>query len=143
VDNIPIDFGINEMPEREGGDRDIIIDDPGTNRNERRTSRVWKPTQRYLEGIQQESIALPIALQASCYDDEHETIIDDVNPMSLLSKTDGDTMYWDQAIRQHDSEQFIKAAMDEIMSHQQNKHWEVVERSQVPPDTPVLDAYGV
>jgi radical SAM superfamily enzyme len=74
------------------------------------------------------------------YDDEYETMVDNVNPMCLLTKTDGDTMYWDQAIRQHDAEEFIKAAVDEVTTHQKNGHWKVIDKRDVPKNEPVLDA---
>jgi hypothetical protein len=107
---------------------------------ERRSGRRWKPIPSFLEGMQQETIALPVAVQAFCYNDQHETILDGAHPMSLLAKTDGDTMYWDQAMKQHDSAEFLKAAMDEVTSHQENEHWRVIRKEDVPETEPVLDA---
>jgi hypothetical protein len=49
-------------------------------------------------------------------------------------------MYWDQAIKQHDSKEFIQAAVDEITTHQENGHWKVVPLEDIPQETPVLDA---
>jgi hypothetical protein len=53
---------------------------------------------------------------------------------------DGDTMYWDQALKQHDAAEFVKAAIDETSTHQENGHWKVVPLDDVPKETPVLDA---
>jgi predicted transposase YbfD/YdcC len=49
-------------------------------------------------------------------------MVDEVTPKCLLSKTDGDTMYWDQAIRQHDLEELIKGAVLEVTTHEENGH---------------------
>jgi hypothetical protein len=86
-------------------------------------------------------VALPVALQAAVYDSEYyKTITDNIDPMSLLAKNDKDTMYFDQAMNQHDIPQFIKAAIDEVATHQDNGHWEVVPISNVPENITVLDA---
>jgi Reverse transcriptase (RNA-dependent DNA polymerase) len=106
----------------------------------RRSNRTWKPTSKYLESIEQEAIALPANVQIANYDVEYKTILDDVNPFTVLAKTDGDTMYWDQALKQHDSAQFIEAAINEIATHQENGHWVLIPKSDIPSGTPVLDA---
>jgi hypothetical protein len=123
---LPADFGEEEVPAHEGEAQENADDVPTTSVPERRSGRRWKPTQRFLGGMQQETIALPVLAQACCYDDQYETILDGAHPMSLLAKTDGDTMYWDQAMKQHDSAEFLKAAMDEATSHQENGHWRVI-----------------
>jgi hypothetical protein len=48
------------------------------------------------------------------YDTEYCTFINDVHPKSVLAQLDGDTMYWEQALKQHDAPEFVKAAVDEI-----------------------------
>ena len=106
----------------------------------RRSNRTWKPTARLLESIEQADMALPICLQAMVYDDEYETIIDNINPMTLLAQTDADTMYWDQALKQPDADKFIEAAIDEVSTHQQQAHWKIILRDQVPKGTKVLDS---
>jgi Reverse transcriptase (RNA-dependent DNA polymerase) len=67
-------------------------------------------------------------------------MIDNVNPMSLAISVENDTMYWDTAMKQHDAENFVKAAIDEVTSHQENGHWRVVKKDEVPEGTPILDA---
>jgi hypothetical protein len=54
--------------------------------------------------------------------------------------SEGDTMYWDQAMKQHDSSEFLKATIDEVTSHQENRHWKFIPKDDVPKDEPVLDA---
>ena len=70
----------------------------------------------------------------------YEPFIDNKSPITLLSTTDGDTMYWDQAIKQKDAKQFIQAAIDEISTHQKRGHWVVIPKEEVPMGTKILDA---
>jgi hypothetical protein len=49
-------------------------------------------------------------------------------------------MYWNQAIRQHDAAELIQVAVDDVTKHQNNGHWIVIPRAQVPYNQPVLDA---
>jgi Na+-transporting NADH:ubiquinone oxidoreductase subunit NqrF len=56
----------------------------------------------------------------------------------MIAKADEDTMYWDQAMKQPDSENFLQAAFDEIKTHEENHHWEVVPIEDLPEDTPAL-----
>jgi hypothetical protein len=138
---LPADLGEEEVPAHEGAAQENVDDVPTTSAPERRSGRRWKQTQTFLEGMQQETIVLPVAAQACCYDDQHETILDGVvHPMSLLAKNDGDTMYWDQAMKQHDSAEFLKAAIDEVTSHQENGHGNVIRKDDVPKNETVLDA---
>jgi hypothetical protein len=50
---------------------------------------------------------------------ESENFLDFTHPMVLAASGDPDTMYWDQALRQPDKEQFIQAAIKEIVTHQE------------------------
>jgi hypothetical protein len=141
--NIPADFG--EAPQDYEGDEFLVQaqvqePDPHHEGTIRRSNRTWKPTKRFLEGAEQESYSIPVALQASVYDEDYLTFIDDVSPICLLAKTGGDTMYWDQAVRQHDADKFIDAAVDEVNTHQKNGHWAVIAKQDVPNGQPVLDA---
>jgi Reverse transcriptase (RNA-dependent DNA polymerase) len=106
----------------------------------RRSSRAWKPTQSYLESIQQEDLALstlPVCMELLYYDGDEEEPIE--NPMGMIAKADEDTMYWDQAMKAPDAKEFLQAAFDEIQTHEDNKHWEVIPIEDLPKNTPVLD----
>jgi hypothetical protein len=59
--------------------------------------------------------------------------------LSVVARADEDTMYWDQAIKQPDADKFLEAAFEEIKTHEDNHHWEVVPIEDLPEDTPVLD----
>jgi hypothetical protein len=72
---------------------------------------------------------------------KHSTRRPGPNGNTLVPKSDKDedTMYWDQAMKQPDAEQFLQAAFDEIKTHDDNKHWEVIPINELPEGTPVLD----
>lgn len=109
----------------------------------RRSARNWQPTARMLESMQQEDLALtsfPITSELLHYDPYEDMEIDIVNPILLLSNVEEDTMYWDQAMKSQDKDQFLKAAMAEIESHEVNQHWKVVPISEIPTNVPILDS---
>jgi predicted SnoaL-like aldol condensation-catalyzing enzyme len=66
--------------------------------------------------------------------------VDDINPLTMLAKTDEDTMYWNKALQQPDSAQFVQTAKDEINTNETNKHWVVVMMNQVPKNMAILDS---
>jgi Reverse transcriptase (RNA-dependent DNA polymerase) len=106
----------------------------------RRSTRQHKPTQRMLESIEQEEMFMPVTLQSIKYDDNYETFLDREHVLAIAASTDPDTMYFDQAMNQPDSREFINAAIDEITTHNDNGHWAIVPKAEVPQGTKVLDA---
>jgi len=84
------------------------------------------------------------AFQSTYYEVMHEadyTIQNESNdPISFLAKTDADTMYLYQALREPDRDQFIKAVIREVNNHIKRKHWELIPMSQDPEGHKVLDA---
>jgi hypothetical protein len=63
------------------------------------------------------------------------------NPIAFLSRhSDPDTMYFHEAIRQPDREEFIKAIIKEINDHIRRKHWILIPREQVPKGTKILSS---
>jgi hypothetical protein len=102
---LPPDIDVPEQAHEEHEGAPVLPPHEGANVPEpivhgtRRSTRAWRPTQRYLEGKEQEAVSLPAAARIAEYDEECKTFIDDVHPFSVLASTDGDTMYWDQAIK--------------------------------------------
>ena len=45
---------------------------------------------------------------------------------AMIAKSDPDTMYLDEALRQPDRHEFIKAMHKELNDHITRKHWKVV-----------------
>jgi len=72
---------------------------------------------------------------------EEPTVILDkmYNPMALPAVI-GDTMYLHQDMKQPSQDQFLKAVMKEIETHQKRKNWEVTPVEQVPKGTVILDS---
>jgi hypothetical protein len=118
------------------GERDHEEEERG---NLRRSKRKRQLTTRMIDSIQQEHMEMPINLQSIKCDDKEDNFLDTEHVLSVAAPADPDTMYWDQAITQVDAVDFIQAAVQEIETHQQQGHWEVVPIEDVPPDTKVLD----
>ena len=50
------------------------------------------------------------------------------------------TQYFDQAMRQPDKDEFVKAIVQEVNAHIDCNHWELIPRSQVPKGNDILPA---
>jgi Reverse transcriptase (RNA-dependent DNA polymerase) len=129
---------INNVPDRENEGAQVDMPEPIINTPQpiRRSTRSWKPTQRMIESISQEELNFT----AEIYYDDDQTFIDQQDPISIMAQLDKDTMYWDEAMKQHDAPQFLEAAIKEVKTHTEMKHWIVIPQSQVPPNTRILDA---
>ena len=60
------------------------------------------------------------------------------NPITFMAEMTGDIMYFHQAMKQRNADEFCKAVVKEINGHVQNKNWEMIPWSQVPPDQEVV-----
>jgi hypothetical protein len=81
----------------------------------------------------------------SAYDamhkDDYKMQDDMTNPIAFLAQTsDPDTMYYHQAMKQPDRNEFVKAVIKEINDHVERKHWELIPIEEVPENTPILDS---
>jgi hypothetical protein len=78
------------------------------------------------------------------YDALHEDdyrIQDDMkDPVALMSSTDKDTMYFDQAMKTPDKQNVVEAIVKEVNDHITSKHWILIPRSKVPEGVKVLDS---
>ena len=63
------------------------------------------------------------------------------NPIAFHAEMMGDIMYFHQAIRQPGAGDFVKAMVKEVEVHVHDKHWVLVKREEVPPDT--FQQYGL
>jgi len=57
------------------------------------------------------------------------------NPIAFHAEMMGDIMYLNQALRQPDADKFVEAVIAEINGHVDNKHWELIKRSEIGKDT--------
>jgi hypothetical protein len=110
-----------DVLENEGVLPESVLQDKTVSRVEgqgtRQSTRIRKPTKRYLEELEQETINLSASAPILEYDEDYLTFIYDVHPVSVLAQTDDDTMNWDQDFKQNESQQFVEAAIDRIRTY--------------------------
>lgn len=103
-----------------------------------RSGRRVRPSQRMREAMQSEDV---VAFSAY-YDAQHEQELqlqDEMeHPLAFMASSNADTMYYDQAIRQPDAPEFVKAIIKEVNDHIEKKHWKLIPREEVPSDAKVL-----
>lgn len=92
-----------------------------------------------MESMEQETLAFLSYFEAM-HEEEYRLQDEMADPIAFLAKTGQDTMYFDEAMRQPDRKQFIKAVIKEVNDHIKGKHWQLIPRHEVPKDTPVLPA---
>ena len=61
-----------------------------------------------------------------------------MNPISFAATSTKDTMYWHQAMKSPDANEFKKSAIKEFDDHCINNYWVMIERSQFPKGKNVL-----
>jgi hypothetical protein len=116
----------------------------------RRSTRTRRLMARYQQYMEQRNMAFAAELSEvanvdeSYYDVLHEDdyrIQDDMkDPVALMSPTDEDKMYYDQAMRSPDKQNFIEAIVKEVNDHITSKHWILIPRSKVPKGVKLLDS---
>jgi hypothetical protein len=74
------------------------------------------------------------------HEDEYRIQDDMTDPIAFLAKTDKYTMYFHQAMKAPDREEFVKAIVKEMNYHIVSKNWELVPRQDVPEGVKVLDS---
>ena len=52
--------------------------------------------------------------------------------MAFGASADPDIMYYNQAIKDPDHEQFQRSILREIQDHKMNQHWEVIPKQDMP-----------
>ena len=107
-----------------------------------RAGRVTKPTQKMIESrlLRQQGL-VSFAAPWDVFQEQTEDFMDELeDPIAFAASSNPDVMYLNEAMSAPDRTQFERAMADEVKSHTDNKHWEVVERSAVPKGTKVLPA---
>jgi hypothetical protein len=102
-----------------------------------RYGRIRKPTRRMQESLEQRDIAFQSYYEAM---HEEDYLLQDemLNPIAFLAGSNEDTMYFHQAMKAPDRNQFKKAIVKEVNDHIENKHWELIPREAVPKGVKVL-----
>jgi len=114
-----------------------------------RSGRTIKLTPRMQESMEQRQQGVvtyktEITEEEAYYDAFHEDdyLLQDAmdHPIAFMTHTDGDTMYFDEAMRAPDRSEFVKACIKEMNDHIERKHWELVPRNKVPKGVKILPA---
>ena len=71
-------------------------------------------------------------------DEEIQRQVHMSDPIAYSASSDPDTMYIDQAMKQPDQKQFIKAMVNEEAAHTNSGHWKLLLKSKVPDGTKIL-----
>ena len=110
-------------------------------RNVRRTQRMEESTQQHEQGL--------VAWEVLYDQDDVETkptqndqfILQGrlSNPIAFAASADPDIMYYHQAMKEPDHEQFKRSVLKEICDHGTNQHWEVIPKQNIPLHTKLLD----
>ena len=74
-------------------------------------------------------------------DKTHESNDNRDNEHLIMSTVIGDVMYLHQALKQPDKEEFLKAMVKEITTHQKRINWKVVPIKEVPENVRILDSF--
>ena len=101
-------------------------------------SKRHKPSVRLQESIEQRNLVFSSILDDIDGDEEIRRQVQMSDPIAYSASSDPDTMYMDQAMKQPDRKQFIKAMVDEVTAHTNNGHWKLILKSEVPHGTKVL-----
>ena len=114
----------------------------------RRSMRVKKPSRRLLDSIDLQDLNFdpvgPHTISFSSYfealhQDDYKFQDDIVDPIAFQATLDKDTLYYHQAMKADDSQQFKKAMKTELDAHSHRKHWEVIYLDDIPEGEKVLD----
>lgn len=60
--------------------------------------------------------------------------------ISHVAPADQDIMQYHEAIRKPDIEELLEGMQEEVQSHTNNDVWELIPKSKLLPDTPILPA---
>jgi len=109
-----------------------------------RAGRRRVPTQRLIESDEQrqERIVAYAHVPWEVFHDDAYVVLQDhmEDPIAFVASNNPDILYLDEAMKAPDAQQFEDAMLEEVESHTENEHWEIVSRALVPHGTKVLAA---
>jgi predicted SnoaL-like aldol condensation-catalyzing enzyme len=74
------------------------------------------------------------------HEDEYRIQDEMTDHIAFLENTDKVTVYFHQAMKAPDRDEFVNAIVKEMNIHIVSKHWELVPRREVPSGVKVLDS---
>jgi len=87
--------------------------------------------------IQKLSLCVPWDV---CYDHSTDLTESMEDPIAFAASSNPDILYLQDAMKANDHKKFKKAMAEEVKSHEDNDHWELIKRDQAPHGTPILPA---
>ena len=101
-------------------------------------SKRHKPSLQLQESFEQRKLVFSTIFDDIDGDEEIQQQVQMSDPIAYSASSDPDTMYMDQAMKQPDRKQFIKAMVDEVAAHTNNGHWKLLLKSDVPTGIKIL-----
>ena len=130
--DIPNDTGENQSTHQRSNSEDEY-----RTRSGRRVTR----TQKWLESREQSRAHRNRTAMNGIMENQRANLADDSSTEHLIMPAIiGDVMYLHQALQQPDKEEFVKAMVKEIETHEKRKHWKVVPMKEVPKNIKILDS---
>ena len=112
-----------------------------------RGHRVRKMTQRMQESQEQRRdniVAYSIEEEMEFYSNDHRQEYNEQermsDPIAYKASTNPDILYYHQEMQAHDKDEFQQAIIDEVNAHIEGKHWELVDKNDIPEGTKVIDS---
>lgn len=114
----------------------------------RRSGRIRRRTQALQDGIDQGLGIVSFKGVTESTDHYYEVLHEDdyklqdemCDPIAFKATGDPDNMYYHQALKAPDKDEFLKAIIKEVNDHIDGNHWELVPASEVPKGTKILDS---
>jgi len=105
---------------------------PGLSRTRTRTVR--------MPACYEYSVVYSAAYYKAMHEDDYRLQDAMADPIAFMASASPDTLYFDEAIKQPDRKEFIKAIIKEVNDHIEKKHWVLIPRDQVPKDVRILQS---
>lgn len=118
--------GVNEHANDDRASVPAPTDTPQGGR-QTRSGRAIRPPARHADYVAYEVLCV-------------EAIEMGVDAIAYGASSDPDVLYYHEAMAAHDREEFVKAMVQEVTAHDENGHWVVMRRIELPPGTRVLPA---
>ncbi len=109
--------------------------------NVRRSGRQRRPPTHFQDYIPTEDVVMTTTtLQEDVSEYKRHFLQEPCLTYKAVRRSDPDTMYLWQAMKEPDWPQFKKAMQEEIDAHTKMGHWEIVKRSELPAGASILPA---
>ena len=91
-----------------------------------------------------DNIVAYIEDEMDCYSNNHQQEYNEQeqmsDPIAYKASTNPDILYYHQAMQAHDEDAFQQTIIDEVNAHIDGRHWELVDKRDIPEGTKVIDS---